>query len=248
MINFLGIGAHKCGTTWLFEHLSRHPDILFPGSKEIHFWDKQRHLGVQWWLNLFPNSVDGKKTGEITPAYAILEPAVIREIYAVCPEVSLFMSLRNPMARMWSAALQGLDRAKLKFDETSDQWFLDYFHSNGARRRGNYLECIDNWNSVFPQDRLQIVWFDDIVSRPNSVLQSLATHIGVDPAYYSARPLAELQAAIHEGQKQPIRGRLLEELRSIYLPKIDELAARFDRDIRSWRDWPNERILTATLA
>jgi hypothetical protein len=224
----------------LFEHLSRHPDISFPGSKEIHFWDKQRHLGAKSWLNLFTNSENGKRMGEITPAYAILEPAVIREIFAVCPNVSLFMSLRNPMARTWSAALQGLDRAKLKFTDVSDQWFLDYFHSTGSFRRGNYLECIDNWRSVFPQERLQIIWFDDIQSRPNSVLQSLATHIGVDPSYYSACPLAELQVPIHQGSKLPIRSRLLEELRRMYLPKIDELEARFDRDLRSWRDWPND--------
>jgi hypothetical protein len=239
MINFLGIGAHKCATTWLFEHLSRHPEISFPASKEIHFWDKQRHLGAQWWLNLFPNSDDGKRMGEITPAYAILEPAVIQEIFGLCPNVSLFMSLRNPMARTWSAALQGLDRAKLHFGEVSDQWFLDYFYSAGSFRRGSYLECIDNWSSVFPQDRLQIIWFDDILSRPNSVLQSLALHIGVDPSYYSACPLADLQIPLHRGSKLPVRSRLLEELRRMYLPQIDRLAARFGRDLSSWSDWPS---------
>jgi hypothetical protein len=38
---------------------------------------------------------DGKRSGEITPAYAILEPAVIQEVNAVCPDVSLFMLLRE---------------------------------------------------------------------------------------------------------------------------------------------------------
>jgi hypothetical protein len=239
MINFLGIGAHKCATTWLFEHLSKHPDISFPGSKEIHFWDKQRHLGAQWWLNLFRNSDDGRRKGEITPAYAILEPATIQEIFGLCPNVSLFMSLRNPMARTWSAALQGLDRANLNFGEVSDQWFLDYFQSPGSFRRGNYLECIDNWCSVFPQERLQIIWFDDILSRPNSVLESLALHIGVDPSHYSVCPLAELQVPIHQGSKLPVRSRLLEELRRMYLPQIDRLASRFARDLSSWSNWPS---------
>ena len=50
MVDFLGIGAQKAGTTWIFENLQRHPDVQFPGGKEIHFWDAQRHRGVQWWL------------------------------------------------------------------------------------------------------------------------------------------------------------------------------------------------------
>ena len=41
MLNFLGIGAQKAGTTWLFENLKRHSQIDFPaGGKEIHFWDE----------------------------------------------------------------------------------------------------------------------------------------------------------------------------------------------------------------
>jgi hypothetical protein len=72
------------------------------------------------------------------------------------------------------------------------------------------------------------------------VLQSLATHIGVDSSYYAACPLAELQVAVHKGPQFPIRNRLLGELRRIYLPKIDGLAARFGRDLESWKDWPND--------
>ncbi len=37
---FLGIGAHKAGTTWLFRHLRRHPEIWLPMVKELHFFDR----------------------------------------------------------------------------------------------------------------------------------------------------------------------------------------------------------------
>ncbi len=37
---FLGIGAHKAGTTWLFEQLRSHPDIWLPAVKELHFFDR----------------------------------------------------------------------------------------------------------------------------------------------------------------------------------------------------------------
>jgi len=39
-IQFLGIGAQKAGTTWLFEQLSQHPGIYLPVVKELHYFDR----------------------------------------------------------------------------------------------------------------------------------------------------------------------------------------------------------------
>ena len=36
---FICIGAQKAGTTWLYENLSRHPDVVMPPMKEIHYFD-----------------------------------------------------------------------------------------------------------------------------------------------------------------------------------------------------------------
>jgi len=37
--HFLCIGAHKSGTTWLYENLKRHPHVWLPPVKEVHFFD-----------------------------------------------------------------------------------------------------------------------------------------------------------------------------------------------------------------
>jgi hypothetical protein len=71
MLSFLGIGAQKSGTTWLFEMLRQHPEVAFPAGKEVHFWDQRNDRSVDWYLGLFPDN--GKKNGEITPAYAFQE-------------------------------------------------------------------------------------------------------------------------------------------------------------------------------
>lgn len=43
---FMCIGAQKAGTTWLYENLSRHPDVAMPPIKEIHYFD-ELYLGVK---------------------------------------------------------------------------------------------------------------------------------------------------------------------------------------------------------
>lgn len=45
MVDFLGIGVQKGGTTWLYENLDSHPDLWLPFLKEVHFLDR-RFLGA----------------------------------------------------------------------------------------------------------------------------------------------------------------------------------------------------------
>ncbi len=42
-IDFLGIGAQKAATSWLYENLQRHPDIWLPPIKELHYFDRSPH-------------------------------------------------------------------------------------------------------------------------------------------------------------------------------------------------------------
>ena len=39
-IDFLGIGAQKAGTTWLWSVLKTHPDVWMPPRKELHYFDR----------------------------------------------------------------------------------------------------------------------------------------------------------------------------------------------------------------
>ncbi|MEL6553284.1 MAG: sulfotransferase [Cyanobacteria bacterium J06621_11] len=38
--NFLGIGVHKAGTSWLYQQLVDHSEVYMPPKKEIHFFDR----------------------------------------------------------------------------------------------------------------------------------------------------------------------------------------------------------------
>ena len=80
-LDFLVIGAAKAGTTSLFEHLRRHPEIALPADKEAPFfatdvrysrgWD--RYLKSTFW-----EADPARRWGTITPQYmggTVFEPA-----------------------------------------------------------------------------------------------------------------------------------------------------------------------------
>ena len=70
---FLGIGVPRSGTTWLHEILQAHPDVYVPKyRKEIHFFDENYGLGIDWYRKFFPSDMHANKyrvIGEITPFY-----------------------------------------------------------------------------------------------------------------------------------------------------------------------------------
>lgn len=239
MIDFVGIGAQKSGTTWLYENLQRHPQLAFSAGKELHFWDRDFPAGasVDSWLKLFPPAGDGIKQGEITPAYAILDRSTISRVFEAAPRARLFFSMRNPMARAWSSALMALERAEMVIEEASDQWFLDHFSSAGSMMRGDYATCIANWRAVFPLDSLQLIFFDDVTRDPRGVLTSLARHLGVDPGFFTSMPPEEAAQPVFSGSRARIRPALLSALRQLYRPKIESLEQLLQRDLGHWLTW-----------
>ena len=53
---FLGIGAQKSGTTWLYENLKKHPQLYLPKTKEIHFFDWHFYKSIKWYCQHFKNA------------------------------------------------------------------------------------------------------------------------------------------------------------------------------------------------
>jgi len=228
MLDFLGIGAQKAGTTWIYENLAKHPDIIFPNGKEVHFWDKiniSNKTEIDKYVESFSSELsdnkDDKKQGEITPAYAFLDKEIIKEIYNINPDLRIIYSIRNPIQRAWSGALMALRRSEMTIDEASDNWFLDHFKSKGSLQRGDYEKCIDNWNEVFPKENFLIINFDDIANNPREVLRKCADHIGVSVEKINNIKDDILTTKIYSGLEHPNRPKLEKKLVKIYKNKIE---------------------------
>jgi len=61
-IDFIGIGAMKAASTWIFEALKEHPEICVSSEKETNFFnnDYNYRKGLKWYKKFFRNAM--KKT------------------------------------------------------------------------------------------------------------------------------------------------------------------------------------------
>lgn len=223
MLDFLGIGAQKCGTTWLYEQLRSHPQLAFPAGKEVHFWDRPFDDAAIAAYGASFTAGEGTRCGEITPAYAILPPSVITVIHRHYPALRLLYILRDPRERAWSSALMALRRVEMTIDEASDAWFIDHFLSQGSQRRGDYETCLRHWLSVYDRRQLLLLDYEDIARNPLVLLHRCADHLGVERESFSALPADRLKNRIYAGTGEPLRDSLKPFLDTMYAEKITRL-------------------------
>ena len=244
--DFLCIGAHKAGTTWLHQMLGLHPDIGLPAAKELHFWNKGWPAGkpISSYEQVF-FGIDRPIKGEITPAYAILPQDTIRVIHDHYPELRLIYILRNPLERAWSHARMGyskyFDDAPADIVHSQHDWFVEHFHCEDSRLRGDYETCIRNWLAVYPEQQMLIRVQEEIVTDPAGFLKECCAFIGARTDFFATFAAASLEERIYpetamHGSRpsalpRDIPDSLIAPLVEMYTPKIASLSDYMHRDL-----------------
>jgi len=226
VLTFLGIGAQKAGTTWLYEQLRQHPELDFPVGKENHFWDgreRGKHArSIAEYASFFASHVQSH-AGEITPAYAILQPESIAEIKRYFPDLRLFFCVRDPVERAWSAARMFLDRAWLQPHDVSSGFIWELCSAPAFTMRGDYAQCLTNWLQCFDASQIHLIDYAQIQSDPNSVLRILFSHLGV--AQRPAQKASELFAKVHTGRNWPLDPVVRVRLNAHYATRVERFCS-----------------------
>lgn len=231
--DFLGIGAQKAGSSWLWENLRCHPELFLPEQKELHFFDRRYHRSLRLYTSKFA-AAGTRMKGEITPAYSTLPIDRIQLIGAVNPRLKILLLIRDPIERAWShAQMHLLEKVAVRsMDEVSEQEFFDHFVGADSRGKGNYLEIIAHWTSVFPREQIYIGFFEDISRRPQELLGDVFHHLGVsEPKSWDGFPFRQI---VNRGRKNPMPLPFRECLEQLYAPELALLRERFGDRVAAW--------------
>jgi len=178
--NFLIIGAQKCGTTHIFNHLMSHPQIIKPTKKEVNYFSWLYNNGLDWYKNHFPEMhIDDKNnkkilTGEASTNY-IFHPLAPIRVKKIIPDVKIILSLRNPIDRAYSQYQMSVRRGfeTLSFEDAIDSEEERLkgekekiiknrndaslsFKKFSYLSRGLYFEQLKNWLNYFPKKQFLI--------------------------------------------------------------------------------------------
>ena len=264
--DFVGVGAPRSGTSWLYEVLRRHPALWLPPVKELHYFDEPvrskryfsylrmrliaglwiRHplsrfdlsyfLGRRsdaWYCALFaPARRRGLRTGEITPAYSILDETALQSLKALSPNVKLIYIMRDPVMRSWSAVMK-LQRKRGGAGVPSGEEAMHYARTEGVWKRSSYLDSIERFERVFRRDQIFYGFFEHLAADPTTFVTGLLEFLGVEPGDVGRLlPDAPVNVAAAGRNPPPEFSRALA---AAFLPGVEKLCERFDGPPHQWR-------------
>lgn len=209
--NLFLVGAPKCGTTSLYEYLRQHPQIFFPTSDGLAYWnakepaffctdldlpednsikDEQRYLAP------YVGSERYRWRGDASAYYLYSEiaPARIREY---SPDARILIVLRPPLEQMRS---QYNHLVRARREDIPD--FHAAVSASAARRAGKHIPPgrgvrawldylgiahfapqVERYVDTFGVERVKVLLLEDLVARPAETFRDVLRFLDVDTSF-----------------------------------------------------------------
>lgn len=157
--NFLFVGPDKSGSTWLYEVLRHHPECYVPICKDIYFFDRYYHRGMDWYLAHFKYAPENARAvGELCHDYLYSRIAAHR-IARELPNVKLITCLRNPCERTFSHYLYLIRSGKTRMSfENALEHFPELINNS------LYYKHLSVYFQEFERQQIKVCMFEDIKS------------------------------------------------------------------------------------
>ena len=198
-LDFVVVGAQKCGTTALWKYLGAHPQVGMSSPKEVHLFSSPDY-SPEWspkeiderydlW---FDHCSEAKVYGEVTPIYLFF-PEVAPELKRYNPDLKLIVLLRDGAERAISSyymeKARGNERAPLWLALLAEPWRLRRCANPRAlgsltricsyRSRGLYSFQLRNLFQHFPRRQVLVLRSRDLLLDHQATLHRVFSFLGV---------------------------------------------------------------------
>jgi hypothetical protein len=192
--NCLIIGAQKAGTSTLFEHLTKHPEVSGSFIKEIQFFDRRYEWGTRAYHAFFPMQA-ASVVLEASPNYMFF-PAAAERAHRLLPKAKIIALLREPVSRAISSYYHsrrhGWEDRPIHEAMTDDiKWYnsvgaargpsedrASYYH-HSYFRRGIYSEQLGRWSKYFSAEQILVLKAEDLFGAPQSTVAKVQHFLGI---------------------------------------------------------------------
>jgi len=181
----LCIGSQRCATSYLNQVLEAHPHVQMAPKEPNFFNHTVRTHGLDWYLQHFeaPNGKSIQARGEISPNYAVMRRREIQLAKDLFPHLKIILLVRHPVDRMWSALRRHWTFSYL--DDVSEigknvSSILGYADQRLPDAFGDYRAIYENWTSVFDEERILLLRYDQMKAEPDRTVSRVLEFLGVE--------------------------------------------------------------------
>lgn len=202
-VEFMVVGAQKCGTTTLYRLLDAHPRVVGCRTKEPHFFSKdpdwRAHLDE--YASLYP-AAEGRLRFEASTTYTFFPGTrpVWDDLHEFNPDLRVVYLVRDPVQRLVSAYMHSYERGR------TDEAFED-----AVFRKANFLDVtryatqITPFIDRFSRELVHICFFEDLVRAPGELLAGLGAFLELDPSGFGDPAALRSNTSVGGASKRHVR-------------------------------------------
>ena len=214
---FIG-GAHKAGTTALYQMLAQHPELAGHAQSELTFFAEDEEYAHGFdsraWRRYLPAQLGARRfVGKHVKLFYRRE--ALARLRAHASEVRLVLVLRHPVERAYSAfwharALGREELARFEDGLASEDARVaagrPAWHDTAYVRNGLYARALSDAFETFGRERVRVFLLEDLRARPLELARELYAALAVDAAF---RPDLERGANRASAARSPGLARLM---------------------------------------
>ena len=168
---FIGVG--KCGTSWIYKHLSRRGDVGVPKIKEPYILNQPVERRPQMIRDLYD---DRRPRCDFSNVY-YWDSSIPQKIAEHNPDAKIVLTVRKPSKRVSShfAFLQ-------RNGDFVDMDLLEYLDSGDQEEligRSDYQKIYDRYTNVFPRDQVLVLPLELLSADVQEYASRLAAFLGI---------------------------------------------------------------------
>ncbi len=235
-VDFMIVGAQKCGTSALWKYLGMHPQVGMSSPKEAHLFSSPDYCS-HWsarqiderYARWFRHCPQADIRGEATPIYMYF-PEVAGELKRYNPKLKIVVLLRDSAERAISnyymEKARGTEKAPLWLALLAEPWRLrrcsdprtigSSARLHSYRARGLYSLQLRNLHRHFPRDQVLVIRTPELADNHQAVLRRIFGFLGVDEDVLMPRHVALSGRKLHGKRSHPVLSWLL---RLSFLPE-----------------------------
>ena len=251
--DFLVIGAKRCGTTSLYQHLSEHPCISRSPHDNIGFFNENYHLGINWYKSLFPTVFYKKKMEsknkqclffDVTSTY-MEEELTAKNVYEVNPNQKIIVILRNPVDRAYShyhvnvkeksekrsfedAVFEEMNRIKSERIIQNKNKNLRVFTPNNIHylKKGFYALQLKSWFKIFPREQILVLSTEEFQEDQNLIYKKIFDFLNIPNM--KIKSTEKMEKGNYISMKHDTRNLLLDYFRQYNHELFEFINSEFD--------------------
>lgn len=173
------IGAMKCGTSTLHEHLKLHPQISCSRVKETNFLIANRNWrrGLSWYRRQF----DWRKPirCEASPNYTKwpMFPGVPERMHGLMPSARLVYLMRDPIDRIVSHYRHNVSNGR---ETRPIELALSNPADNDYVKASSYWLQLSKFLEFYPPEQVRLFELRELSKAPRTVVRNVCDWVGVD--------------------------------------------------------------------